>query len=338
MSKDVVHTTKNIPALNKRQVSIVQQHHRRQRLILLVGIIVICCAIVLTGYGVYDTRFKPWRETVLKVNSTPLSMTQYVARVRYILQTQGITEPRKYTSLSTLLPQLTDTLVNNELMLEAARELNINVTDQQVTEQLQKDVLPASSTGETPTGDFDALYKKRLKDYQLTDAEYREITRMNLMNRALVLDHINKEVADTAPQVHILVITVATEDEAKAIKERLDNGEDFATVAQEKSTDSLAQSGGDAGWFAHDVLSTDIADVIFNLNAGEISQPVPKSDGSAYYIFKVSEKEDARKLDENNLNALQAKHLEDWLTQKTYSSVITNNLTSEKYTWITQHI
>ena len=338
MSKDVVHATKNKPALNKRQLSVVQQHQKKQRIILLTGIIVIACAVILTGYGVYDSQFKQWGEDILKINNTQLTMKQYVARARYILQSQGITEPRKNTSLASLLPQITDAITDDELMAQAAAtEYQITITDDLVTEQIKKEVLPVSETEETQTGDFDSLYQQRLEQYQITDAEYREMTRIKLMETTLVQDHLNTEVPDTAAQVHVHLITVASEDDAIEVKQRLDDGEDFATVAMEKST-SDAESGGDLGWYAHDALSSDFADVIFDLDAGEVSEPVINSNATAYYIFKVSEKEDMRPLDENNLSALRSQYLQEWLKQRKYSSVIDNRFTSDKYIWVTEHI
>lgn len=329
---------KNKPASSKQHFSLVKRNQKRQRLIQIAGVFVIICAIALTGYGVYDSQYKPWRENALTINDTSLTMRQYVARARYTLQTQGITDPGKYSDLASLLPDITDMIVNNELMSQAASEYGITITDEQITEQIKKEVMPESETGEAATEDFDNLYKEQLKQYNMTDEEYRLMTRIQLINTTLVQDYLNKEVADTAPQVHVNIITVATEEEATEIKQRLDDGEDFATVAMEKSLDSTAESGGDLGWYAYDALSKDYADVIFNLAVGEISEPVANSNATSYYIFKVSEKEESRTLDETNLTLVQAKYVESWLKQRIYSSAINYNFTTDKYAWVAEHI
>jgi len=44
-------------------------------------------------------------------------MRQYVARAGYTLRTQGITDPGEYSDLASLLPDITDMIVNDELIL-----------------------------------------------------------------------------------------------------------------------------------------------------------------------------------------------------------------------------
>jgi peptidyl-prolyl cis-trans isomerase C len=50
-------------------------------------------------------------------------------------------------------------------------------------------------------------------------------------------------------EVHARHILVATEEEAQALVERLDAGEDFATLAQEASIGPSGPDGGDLGFF-----------------------------------------------------------------------------------------
>ena len=73
-------------------------------------------------------------------------------------------------------------------------------------------------------------------------------------------------------EVHARHILVATEDEAKEIAERLKKGEDFATLAKEKSKDPDAE-GGDLGFFARGQMLKPFEDAAFALEVGQISEP-----------------------------------------------------------------
>jgi peptidyl-prolyl cis-trans isomerase C len=84
-------------------------------------------------------------------------------------------------------------------------------------------------------------------------------------------------------------ILVATEDEAKQVAERLKKGEDFATIAKEKSKDSGAE-GGDLGFFARGQMLKPFEDAAFALDVGQISEPVQTQFG--WHIIKVEEKRD----------------------------------------------
>jgi peptidyl-prolyl cis-trans isomerase C len=88
-------------------------------------------------------------------------------------------------------------------------------------------------------------------------------------------------------EIHARHILVATEAEAKEVKERLMKGEDFATVAKEKSKDPSAE-GGDLGFFGHGKMLKPFEDAAFALKDGEISDPVQTQFG--WHIIKVEER------------------------------------------------
>ena len=90
-------------------------------------------------------------------------------------------------------------------------------------------------------------------------------------------------------EVHARHILVETEDQAKAVAERLKKGEDFATVAKEVSKDpGSGAQGGDLGFFAKDQMVPEFADVAFKLEPGKVSDPVKTQFG--WHIIKVEEK------------------------------------------------
>lgn len=87
----------------------------------------------------------------------------------------------------------------------------------------------------------------------------------------------NKDKYDTVEAAHILV---ATEDEAKAVKERLDAGEDFAAVAQEVSTDEGSKvNGGALGQFNASTMVPQFSEAAFAMEEGQISDPVQSEFG-----------------------------------------------------------
>jgi peptidyl-prolyl cis-trans isomerase D len=68
-------------------------------------------------------------------------------------------------------------------------------------------------------------------------------------------------------------------------------GEDFAKLARENSNDAASKAaGGDIGWVNKDAKreSDDPLNNAFNLNVGDVSQPIKK--GDKYYILKVTER------------------------------------------------
>src|SRR4030042_5007423 len=102
----------------------------------------------------------------------------------------------------------------------------------------------------------------------------------------------NKEKYAQDEKVNISVISVGSEEEAKEILKKIQDGEDFAELARKYSKGPYAAKGGDFGWRTRRGLKTEIADAAFSMKKDEISSPVKAADGG-YYIIKLTDHGDA---------------------------------------------
>ena len=120
---------------------------------------------------------------------------------------------------------------------------------------------------------FNQLKEKALPDVTVTDEEiqaYYDQAKTELKGR------------------HILVDDEAT---AKELIEKLNAGEDFATLAKEHSLDTgSGANGGDLDWFKMGTMVTEFNDAAFALEVNEISQPVQSQYG--YHIIQITDKRD----------------------------------------------
>ena len=105
----------------------------------------------------------------------------------------------------------------------------------------------------------------------------------------------SKVVIDQTHARHILLRSdVVTSDEEilktlNAIKQRLDNGEDFATLAAEFSQDPGSKnSGGDLGWAGSGQFVPQFEKVMNSLKPGQISEPFRSPFG--WHILQVLER------------------------------------------------
>ncbi len=95
----------------------------------------------------------------------------------------------------------------------------------------------------------------------------------------------NAEAGDEYNASHILV---ETEEEAKAIKEELDNGADFAEMAREKSTGPSGPGGGSLGWFGKGMMVPTFEAAVVDMAIGAVSEPVETQFG--WHLIMLNEK------------------------------------------------
>jgi peptidyl-prolyl cis-trans isomerase C len=85
-------------------------------------------------------------------------------------------------------------------------------------------------------------------------------------------------------KVHCAHILVKTEQEAKAVLDRLKKGEKFANIAQEVSLCPSKKRGGDLGTFGRGKMVKEFETASFALQKGQISGIVKTKYG--YHIIK----------------------------------------------------
>lgn len=84
-------------------------------------------------------------------------------------------------------------------------------------------------------------------------------------------------------------ILVETREEAEALITELDNGADFAELAEEHSIDPGASNGGDLGWFSADAMVAPFSEAVANLEVGRFTaQPVETQFG--WHVILVEER------------------------------------------------
>ncbi|MGB3409426.1 MAG: peptidylprolyl isomerase [Jannaschia sp.] len=94
---------------------------------------------------------------------------------------------------------------------------------------------------------------------------------------------------------HILVETV---EEARALRQQLEDGADFAELAREHSTGPSGPNGGLLGWFGAGMMVPEFEAAVTALEAGEISDPVQTQFGWHIVTLNETRQKDAPPLDE----------------------------------------
>ena len=188
------------------------------------------------------------------------------------------------------LSRLYDRFVDEMILLEAARERGITLSEDEKKEYLAKRAVAAIPSGEArneeaalPDGAFDRLLVEKYTLLVLRDIKVDE---------AEVHDYYEQHKKDFLYQGRIQVsqILVDTEEKAVSVLRRLERtGEpEFRKIATEESLGPEAARGGVMGVFQQGDLPADMEKVIFSLDEGRTSQVVESSYG--FHIFRLDRK------------------------------------------------
>jgi peptidyl-prolyl cis-trans isomerase D len=162
---------------------------------------------------------------------------------------------------------------------------------------------------------FKTEYQKGLdhfKKFGLTEGQYRALIETGLLREQL-FEAVTADTPRENEQVWARHILVATEAEAKAVIQRLNNGEDFGKIAAELSKDpGSGAKGGDLGWFGKGAMVPPFEAAAFALKVGEISAPVQSDFG--WHIIQLIARQN-RPLNAAEYQQARDKVFQDFLTK-----------------------
>ena len=165
-------------------------------------------------------------------------------------------------------------------------------TSRFVDELVKKEMLylEAKKRGLDKNKDFERKVEEFKKITLINELLQKEIEATSKVSEKDAENYYNSHKDDFMihNQVKLSQVVVQNEDNARKAFERIKNGEDFAKVAAEVSTDKKsAKSGGSMGWFKKGELAPEIEDVVLKLRKGEVGMPVKLKDG--IHIFQVAD-------------------------------------------------
>jgi parvulin-like peptidyl-prolyl isomerase len=160
----------------------------------------------------------------------------------------------------------------------------------------------------------DAL-RAALKKSGLHESEYRRMVLADGIHKK-IQEKFQAEVPATVQQAKVDVIATSTTDAANAAIARVKNGEDWATVAKEVSTDSAVKTdGGIKDYGPQGSFHPAYDGYVFSAALGQISEPLIYNTGNSttYYVVRVEDRAD-KPVTDSQKTTVATKRYNDWLS------------------------
>jgi len=188
-------------------------------------------------------------------------------------------------------------LINDRLILNEAGRLSLSVS-KEVVENYLKSFWENYSAQEV---------NDILREHQISASAWREIIRRRILIEKVIKQAVESQVHISQDeeeeyywthllefhrqrQVHVRQIVAETLAQAETIRNKLDEGADFKSLAAAYSLGPEKDQGGDLGWVGKSDLPRIFSQVLFKMKVGEISKPVATEYGYHLFLLEAQKK------------------------------------------------
>jgi peptidyl-prolyl cis-trans isomerase SurA len=211
-------------------------------------------------------------------------------------------------SQSVLKQQVLERLILQEIQMQRAKKIGLNISDEQLNGTLQD----VAARNKIPFDQLPTTLETQGIDYKLYRESMRRELTLNTLRERDVISRIivtpreidqflarqdNAAANDEFNVSHILLSlpSAATPQQldeishkATDLSERASKGEDFGQLAIANSNGQTALDGGTLGWRKGNQLPQFILDLVTKMKPGEVSAPVRTPSG--FHIVKLNER------------------------------------------------
>jgi peptidyl-prolyl cis-trans isomerase C len=269
---------------------------------------------VLTFSGAMAGEDTPQAKSAASVNGVNITEEdinrQMFALEQHWLSTQG--SAIRPDMIPVLRKKILEELIAQELLYQESRKQGLEAEEKTVSDEMEelKKRFPNEEAFKDEMRQMN-FSEETLKVQMKKNLSVKQLVEKEILAKVRVSDEDAKSFYDSHPEnfqqkervraSHILIKSEADTDpvskderrkKLEAVKKRIENSEDFATLAREFSQCPSAEKGGDLGFFERGNMVKPFEDAAFSMKPGEVSDIVATPFG--FHLIKVTDRTEAR--------------------------------------------
>lgn len=259
-----------------------------------VFVLTLICMVPMT-----KSLYAATQEIVAVVNEDAISARDLATRMRLIIASSGLQNNKEIRAK--LTPQILSSLINEQLMLQEARKMNIRIERAEV----ESGFLKVATQNKTTPAKFKAMLNRGGIDistmYMQIEAQlaWGKVVQKRLRPRVIIserdvddtLERIRAKVGSKeylTAEIFLPIDNVKSEKQVKHLSNRLvreikSGKASFFSLAQQFSKAAGAVSGGDTGWLQETQLSEEILTGLQAIKKNQVTKPIKTLSG--YHIL-----------------------------------------------------
>ena len=276
----------------------------------------------LLAYNWFDSGIATPGKVVLRVGEQEFTLSYYAARLPDFAQT----DPSAQGLLAT--QALLNKLEEEGLAIVAAAERGIALGEDDVTGAIAAElgVPPDPARG----GLFDTRYREALRESGMSDGHYRQRAEARETDRRL-REALREEVGETGALVEARIVTVATLEEAEAVRARIGEGEDMGTIAQLDSLHEQSRQNDGLLRSPPALLGEALREALAEAEAGALLGPL-EADG-VFWVVRLEGREAAGAYTDEQIAELTERSYGEALDAARSRVTIERDFTTDDANW-----
>ena len=222
------------------------------------------------------------------------------SQIKDLVQTtklRSIEQGMQLPPTEALLEEIQEQLIIQELQLQRGEEFGIRISDG----ELNQTFIQIAANNGVSLEQFVRDYEASGQNYEKLREEIRRDMIIQRVQRGIVGGSINitaqeiegflateEAIAQLTPELLVRQIQVGSLEAAETILSRLEEGENFEALVEEKSINQNKSQGGLMPWRKINEMPSVFADAIRNQSLGFVSEPIKT--GSGFHLLKLEEK------------------------------------------------
>lgn len=249
-----------------------------------------------------------------KINQKVITYSELLDRYHFVIRTSRL-KTISETDKKSLLEQILEKMIDEEVIMQSAKTLNITATEEEINETV-KEIATQQNQNLTQLRAFfkknnlsfenhlrqiesEILWSKIISGVIRPRARVTEIEIREFLEQHKVETEIKRFLI---AEILIQRTSKHSEQLAKKITYELKHGADFNSLAKQFS-DAGNENNGEIGWVSQGDVDEKVYQEIFKLGKNGYSEPVVL--GDAYHIFKVLDAKTEIIISDQNMKAAQ---------------------------------
>jgi len=284
--------SKKQPAGPRRGPDKWGRERRRRHIIEIVIAITIVAVVAIVTYGLYDSRIKPWHQTVVRVNETVFDMNYFVKLLRLYAGKTPQT-PEEFQQLWNMAQQqLPEVMINNELKKQGAAARGIYPTRQEIDDKFWEFF---SALGDQDDAETLESYREILDRLNVSDSDLRELWFAPIVIEEQLREYMGNERYPEDGEfdhVNVQAALFGVEEDAVSARALWEESGFENMINSTIHSRQYPPEGSDEEWLPRGIEDVDFDEFAFE-HIGLLSGPVHDTThytNGGYWLFMVVDK------------------------------------------------